>query len=576
MTVADSPVDTLAAGEPLAEIIDRLPQGVLVFGPDRRVVLVNRAFAQVMSDAEVAVGDDFDSILRRRIAAGEYGPGDPDVLLARHRAYDMTRPQTRRRRRPNGTILENRWVPLTDGGFMILCSDITSLVGAQEALARRGEETDILLAGMRHGLILWGPDQRLLAANPMAATLLGVPVQSLSPGRQHDELIDGLLATGYFGSGPLAQAVAREVKGRDWSQPWVRHFVNPAGRFIERRADPVAAGMNLTTLTDITEQREAEHALRRAKESAEAASQAKSRFLATMSHELRTPLNAVIGYSDALVQEAALVQAAGNIGGRIGEYAGAVNEAGRRLLGLIDTLLDVARLETGRFDLAEDAVDIGRLIRTTLRRFEAAAAGAEIVLTLLLPQPEALPLVLADRRRLGQVLNQLMSNALKFTPAGGAVTVSVGREGEELALTIADTGIGIAEADLVRVFDPFTQVDATLARRFPGAGLGLYLARALVESHGGVLRLASRQGEGTTAEVRLPRHRLLPARAGVAPPHPRAPRIGPARDGASEQAASRHGASKQVVSPDGAPPERKPAPRAAAAKSAANQEQEPS
>jgi signal transduction histidine kinase len=566
MTVAESRAHTLAAGEPLAEVIDRLPQGLLVFGPDRRVVLVNRAFARVMSGTEVAVGDDFDSLLRRRIAAGEYGPGDPDVLLAHLRAYDMTRPQTRRRRRPNGSILENRWVPLADGGFMILCSDITSLVGAQEALARRGEETDILLAGMRHGLILWGPDQRLLAANPMAATLLGVPVQSLSPGRQHDDLIDGLLGAGYFGSGPLAQALAREVKGRDWSQPWVRHFVNPAGRFIERRADPVAAGMNLTTLTDITEQREAEHALRRAKESAEAASQAKSRFLATMSHELRTPLNAVIGYSDALMQEAARVQAAGNIGGRIGEYAGAVNEAGRRLLGLIDTLLDVARLETGRFDLAEDAVDIGRLIRTTLHRFEAAAAGAEIVLTLLLPQPEALPLVLADRRRLGQVLNQLMSNALKFTPAGGAVTVSVGCEGEELALTIADTGIGIAEADLVRVFDPFTQVDATLARRFPGAGLGLYLARALVESHGGVLRLASRQGEGTTVEVRLPRHRLLPARAGAASTHPRAARTGPAREGASEQAASQ----------DGEPPEHKPAPRAAAAKPAANQEQEPS
>ncbi len=592
MNAADSLIHSAAPGPRLDEIIDSLPQGLLVFGPDRRVVLMNRAYGRVMTDADVALGDSFDDIVRRRIAAGEYGPGDPEVLLSRQRAYDFSRPQTRRRRRPNGTILENRWVPLADGGLMVLCSDITPLVGAQQALARRGEETEILLAGMRHGLILWGPDQRLLAANPMAAILMGVPPQLLAPGRPHGELIDALLGAGFLGTGPLAQAVAAELKGRDWSQPWVRHFVNPAGRFVERRSDPVAAGMNITTLTDITEQREAEHALRRAKEVAEAASQAKTRFLATMSHELRTPLNAVIGYSDALVQEAA------GAGGRIGEYAGAVNEAGRRLLGLIDTLLDVARLETGRFDLADDAVDIGRLILSTLRQFETAAAGAEIVLTSVLPTAsEALPLVLADRRRLGQVLHQLLSNALKFTPAGGVVTVAARREAEELVLSIADTGIGIAEADLVRVFDPFTQVDATLARRFPGAGLGLYLARALVESHGGVLRLASRQGHGTTAEVRLPRHRLLPARpmpgpgvAASSPPGPAAPgpaapgpaAPGPAASGptsgdGTEPPPTPAGLEQAATEPqDNAPSGRKPAPRAAAANPAANQEQEPS
>jgi signal transduction histidine kinase len=286
----------------------------------------------------------------------------------------------------------------------------------------------------------------------------------------------------------------------------VRHFVNAAGRFIERRSDPVAGGMNITTLTDVTEQREAEHALRRAKEAAEAANQAKSRFLATMSHELRTPLNAVIGYSESLVREAA----AGS--GSIVEYAGAINEAGRRLLGLIDTLLDVARLETGRFDLTEEPVDLARLVQLTLRQFALAAEADDIALATALPEDPllALPLVLADRRRLGQVLHQLLSNALKFSRPGGTVTVGAGRDGEGLLVWVADTGIGIAEADLVRVFDPFTQVDTGLARRFPGAGLGLYLARALVGSHGGVLSLTSREGEGTTAEIRLPPHRLLP------------------------------------------------------------------
>ncbi|MGH7043704.1 MAG: PAS-domain containing protein [Acetobacteraceae bacterium] len=498
-----SAIGNRASASQLREIIESLPQGLLVFGPDRRVILANRAYGRVMTGTRAIPGKHIEDLLRESIGAGEYGPGNPDLLLARLLAYDATRPQTRRRRRPNGVILETRWAPLADGGFMILYSDITALAGAEEALARRGEETEILLAGMHHGLILWGPDQRLLAANPMAAVLMAVSPQLLSAGRPYAELIDVLLAAGHFGSGPLAAAMAVECKGRDWSRPWARHFVNPAGRFIERRSDPVAGGMSITTYTDITEQREGEYALRRAKEAAEAASHAKSRFLATMSHELRTPLNAVIGYSDALVQEAVPA------GGRVGEYAGAINEAGRRLLGLIDTLLDVTRLETGRFDLAEDVVDIAHLIRIALRQFARVAAANEIMLTAA-PR-DVLPAVLADRRRLGQVLHHLLANALKFTPPGGIVTVGARREGEGLVLSIVDTGMGIADADLARVFDPFTQVDGSLARRFPGAGLGLYLARALVESHGGELRLASRPGEGTNVEIRLPPHRLLPA-----------------------------------------------------------------
>jgi PAS domain-containing protein len=159
-------------------------------------------------------GDSLDDLLRQRIAQGEYGPGDPEVLLALHLAYDTSRPQTRRRRRPNGAILENRWVPLADGAFMIVCTDITPLVGAEQAVARRGAETDILVGGLRHGLILWAPDQRLLLANPMAATLLGLPPEMLSPGRPFVELIDATLAGGFLGSGPLAQAIAAEIKAR--------------------------------------------------------------------------------------------------------------------------------------------------------------------------------------------------------------------------------------------------------------------------------------------------------------------------------------------------------------------------
>jgi signal transduction histidine kinase len=277
----------------------------------------------------------------------------------------------------------------------------------------------------------------------------------------------------------------------------------PDGRFLDIRSDPTPAGGWVTTYTDVTEQRAAEQDLRRAVEAAEAANQAKSRFLATMSHELRTPLNAVIGFSDTLLREAANPSAE-----RVSEFAQQINDAGHNLLGLINSILDVARIEAGRFDLASDRVDVARMVRNCIRQADAAAQAAEIALTAKLP--DDLPLLRADERRLQQVLSHLLSNAVKFTHAGGTVSVAASiREGGGLVLTVQDTGIGIPDADIDRVFEPFTQLDSSLARRFQGAGLGLYVSRALVVGHGGEIVLESVPGEGTVAEVRLPAERVI-------------------------------------------------------------------
>ncbi|MDE2007679.1 MAG: PAS-domain containing protein, partial [Rhodospirillales bacterium] len=467
---------------PLAEIVAALPQGVILFDADQRVVLTNPAYDRIMAGAPAHPGQSVEALIRARIEAGEYGPGDPATQLADHLAYDYARPQLRRRQRPNGTVIENRWVPLADGGFMGVIADITPLAGAEATLRRRAAETETLLAGLPHGVILWGPDQRLIVANALAATLLGVPAASLAPGRTHGEMIDALLAGGHLGSGAMARGMAGELKARDWTRPWVRHFVNATGRFVERRSDPLPGGMSLTTLTDITERRDAEHALRRARDAAEAASGAKSRFLATMSHELRTPLNAVIGYAEALAREGAA------LGGPTADYADAIEAAGRKLLDLIDTLLDVARLEGGGFALAEEEVEIPRLIHTSLRQFAPVASAGEIALAAETIAPDdTWPRILADRRRLAQALHHLLSNAVKFTEPGGEVRVGAGWDADGATLTVHDSGIGIAEADLARIFDPFVQVDSRLSRRFSGAGLGLYVARALIESHGGTL-----------------------------------------------------------------------------------------
>ncbi len=491
----------------LDSILDNVPHGICVYGPDRRVTMFNRTYVEVMAGAPVALGDHLETVIRRRAEAGEYGPGDIETVVAEQMAHDIGRPQMRRRRRPNGTAVDVRTAPLPDGGHISVVTDVTALTEAEDRASRRAAQLDVMLSSIRHGITLWSADHTVVASNAKAAELLGHAPEVLVPGRSLLETIELLVARGELGDGEAAQARGDELASRDWRTAYRREVVTAAGRVLEARSDPTPDGGFVSTFIDITEARAAEQELRRAKEAAEAANRAKSHFLATMSHELRTPLNAVIGFSDALMREAARPDP-----GRIEDYARQVNEAGRRLLALINTILDVSRIEAGRFDLADDEVDLERLVSNAVRRVDQAANAAEVGLVADLPA--GLPRLRADERRLSQVVDHLLSNAIKFTTAGGAVTIAA-RPGNEasggVVISVADTGIGIAEHDLERVFEPFTQIDNSLARRFGGTGLGLYISRALVQGHGGHLVLRSRPGVGTTAEIRMPADRLVAA-----------------------------------------------------------------
>jgi signal transduction histidine kinase len=422
-------------------------------------------------------------------------------------AFDVARPQMRRRRRPDGTAIDIRTAPLPDGGHISVVTDITPLVQAEAEAGSRVEQMGVMLANIRHGVLLWGADRRLLASNAMAAELMGHPPGLLVPGRSETEILDDMAQRGEWGDGERAEAAARTLRDLDRSVPYVRQVITKAGLVLDTRSDPAPGGGWISTYTDVTEARVVEEELRRAKEVAEAANLAKSRFLATMSHELRTPLNSVIGFSDALLREAARPSAARPSADRVTEFAQQINDAGRQLLGLINIILDVARIEAGRFDLAEDPVDVGRMVRAAVRQSDSSAQAAEI--TLVADLPDGLPILRSDERRLQQALMQLLSNAIKFTDAGGSVTVGATLEaGGDLLLYVQDTGIGIPGEDLERVFEPFTQLDSTLSRRYQGAGLGLYIARALVVGHGGRLTLRSAPGAGTTAVIRMPASRL--------------------------------------------------------------------
>ena len=238
-----------------------------------------------------------------------------------------------------------------------------------------------------------------------------------------------------------------------------------------------------------------------AKLGAETANQAKSEFLANMSHELRTPLNAIIGFSEVINRGMF-----GPLSERYRSYGGDIFDSGNHLLKLINEILDLSKLEAGHFELHEENVDIAAVIGTSKRLIEAQAEKAKVRLTEAIE--DDLPLVRADERRMRQILINILSNAVKFTPEGGLVRVQSAVTDAGLVISVSDTGIGMSPEEIPKALEPFGQIDSTISRKYEGTGLGLPLAKHLVELHGGKLTVESALNVGTTVTIVLPAERV--------------------------------------------------------------------
>jgi PAS domain S-box-containing protein len=249
---------------------------------------------------------------------------------------------------------------------------------------------------------------------------------------------------------------------------------------------------------DVTERTKHELEVKAAQERAESANKAKSRFLANMSHELRTPLNAVIGFTDMMRQ-----RTFGPLGNeRYEEYATLIYDSGQLLLDLISDMLDMAKIEAGKLELNLEHVDLGGTVEDCVRMLRDRAENSGLELTLSIPKEPVF--LAADKRAVKQVLLNLLTNAIKFTPAGGHVGVSVRSGAGNATVSVRDTGIGIPASDIERLGNPFEQVNGDPMLAKSGSGLGLALVRALMEKHGGTLKIESEEGIGTDVRVSFP------------------------------------------------------------------------
>ncbi len=286
------------------------------------------------------------------------------------------------------------------------------------------------------------------------------------------------------------------------------HDARPDGTrtiFAEMRAHRIESevgntkGPTVVAVTrDVSEHSRHAAELDRARTEAERAAEVKSRFIATVSHELRTPLNAIIGFSEVLAGEGAIELPPA----QTREYAGIIADSGHHLLGVVNTLLDMSRIQSGHFEFVPEPVEIETLLTgcCDLMRLKANAGQVALV---RLPVPAGLSIT-ADARACRQMLINLVSNAVKHTAPGGRVEIGVRLGGNYIDIGIHDNGSGIPEADLPRLGDPFFQAGGGYDRRQEGTGLGLSVVRGLVGLHGGSMSIESAQGEGTSVVVTLP------------------------------------------------------------------------
>ncbi|RTL50217.1 MAG: response regulator [Bradyrhizobiaceae bacterium] len=500
----------------LRATLENMSQGVAMYDAEHRLVTWNEHFVEYLDMPEEFLGTDktFSDYIRYIGKRGEFGPdADIEAELSKRIAL-LHKSHAFERKRPDGTILEVRRDPVPGGGFIAIYTDITARKQAEQQLREDEERFRATDAASPVGLMIVGrKDNTIQHINRSLAEIfgrapndiLGKPVSALLPDAAQAAALEVILSGE---SGKQSEFRFERAGQQCWVMISLADLEFHGGQSV------------IASFVDITDRVRAEEELKQAKESAESASRVKSAFLANMSHELRTPLNAIIGYSEILVEDA---QDRGD------ETSIAdlnkIQSAGKHLLGLINDILDLSKIEAGRMDIYLEQVFLSKLVGEVKTIVDPMIAKNNN--HLVIECPEKIGSLRTDLTKLKQNLINLLSNAAKFTK-DGEVKLALSRFDSEdgvkhIRFDVSDSGIGMSEEQLGKLFQSFTQADSSTTRNFGGTGLGLTITKHFCTMLGGTIDVASSPGKGSTftmilpdqtakptaqasAELRLPRH----------------------------------------------------------------------
>ena len=503
----------------MQSVLDNMSGGVTLFDSDYRLKFTNQRLVDFLKLPPEAFkpGITLLDILRFQAQRGDFGPVGDAEQLARARLEFICKPGGAHfeRRTADGLYLEFDFIPLPNGDTIAVTRDITELKDREQALASSKEEVErthqtmqTVFDNLVDGVSLFDKDFRWVFSNRRHREQHGYAPDKIQPGDSGLKLIRHMVERGEYGPPQDIDIDAKvaEVAGR-MRTPGGRHYERRTyhGRYVEYTFRELDDGGLLGIYHDITELREREAALAAAKESAEiaraeaeAATQAKSTFLATMSHEIRTPMNGVLGMMEILEHQGLNREQLKSVG--------TMRDSAQALLRIIDDLLDFSKIEAGRLELEDTAFSLSGLITGALDTFrpQASAKGLLLEATIAAGSNDAL---VGDPTRVRQILFNLLSNALKFTSKGGvevrAATSPLGDGATRVTLAVRDTGIGLSDEQRTRLFQPFAQADSSTTRKFGGTGLGLSIVRRLTELMAGSVDIQSTPNQGSTFTVTL-------------------------------------------------------------------------
>ena len=486
------------------ELFEQLSTAIALFNTDFRLEFYNTAYAQLWNIEEQWLNNQpklteiIEQLRERRLI-----PEQADFRLYKQGMLDafakMIDPQEEMLYLPNGVSLRQLVVPRPQGGVMMMFEDVTSrleLESSYNTLIAVQKET---LDNLAEGVAAFGGDGRLKLWNPAYARLWNLNPEDLDAGPHVTQLVEKqktLFAETEWNAAKenlLSQGLDRSTR-----DGIIRRM---DGRALEYATVPLPDGGMLVTHIDITDTIRVENALREKTAALEAAERLKLEFIANVSYQLRTPLNAIIGFTEILDKEYF-----GSLNDRQKGYTKGLGEAGERLMSLINDILDLASIEAGYMALEKNDMKIFDMLKGLYDLTVEWARSQRI--EVILECSNDIGSIHADERRMKQILLNLIRNSIEFTHAGGRITLSAARRGNDVTFSVTDTGPGISAEDQEKIFKPFEKTDTARndgdGNVRGGAGLGLTLVKDIVELHGGQVELVSEQGVGTTITLVLP------------------------------------------------------------------------